>query len=302
MPVLRATPSGPALLRPFLALPRSAIDDYARLRSLAWVDDESYASVEVKRDFVRPEIAGRLAAAFPGYPVTLARSARTRPKWLRSSTTWPRSTRNRRSSTTPRTARRSIDKRSTRSSDSAAPRANLLRWFLRQHHLRPPSTARLAEMLRQLAHAAPDARVRLVHGGAEIGMHRGRVVVHASTIAPFALPWHGEALLALPHGTLSFTSGVGAGVACIALQPRGTTIRSRQGGERIRIAPNRPRQALKRLLHDAGVPVWQRESLPLVFCGETLAAVPGIGVDVAYQATNDTIGYAIAWLPGDGAG
>ena len=32
------------------------------------------------------------------------------------------------------------------------------------------------------------------------------------------------------------------------------------------------------------MPPWQRDSLPLVCCGDALAAVPGIGVDVAFQA------------------
>ena len=32
------------------------------------------------------------------------------------------------------------------------------------------------------------------------------------------------------------------------------------------------------------MPSWQREALPLLFCGDALAAVPGLGVDVAFQA------------------
>ena len=75
------------------------------------------------------------------------------------------------------------------------------------------------------------------------------------------------------------------------------TIRTRAGGERIRLAGDRPRQALKRVLHDAGMPPWQRESLPLVFCGDVLAAVPGIGVDVAFQAAADAAGYSVLWHP-----
>jgi tRNA(Ile)-lysidine synthase len=54
---------------------------------------------------------------------------------------------------------------------------------------------------------------------------------------------------------------------------------------------------LKGILQDAGVPPWQRESLPLVFCGDALAVVPGIGVDVAFQATADAPGYEIRWRP-----
>ena len=76
MPAERASSTGPLLLRPLLTLPRTAIDAYAAARGLAWVDDESNANTAVKRNFIRHEIAPRLAAAFPGYSATLARAAR----------------------------------------------------------------------------------------------------------------------------------------------------------------------------------------------------------------------------------
>ena len=97
-------------------------------------------------------------------------------------------------------------------------------------------------MLEQLVHAAPDARVRLVHDGAEIGIHRGRIVVHPPAVAPFALAWQGEAQLALPHGTLEFASGVGAGIARAALDAAASRSALAPGGERIRLAADRPRR------------------------------------------------------------
>ena len=45
------------------------------------------------------------------------------------------------------------------------------------------------------------------------------------------------------------------------------------------------------------MPAWQRESLPLVFCGDVLALVPGIGVDSAFQATADAPGCRVVWHP-----
>jgi tRNA(Ile)-lysidine synthase len=54
---------------------------------------------------------------------------------------------------------------------------------------------------------------------------------------------------------------------------------------------------LKGLLQDAGMPPWQRESLPLVFCDDVLAVVPGIGVDAAFRAAPGTPGYEIRWHP-----
>lgn len=296
MPRQRAGASGPALMRPFLALPRTALAAYARAQALAWVDDESNADVDVRRNFIRHEIVPRLARAFPGYPATLARSAAHQAEAAKLADELAEldaeGAIDADTATLERAALIALHER-------APHRArNLLRWFLRLHALRPPSTARLATMQHQLVHAAPDARVRLPHNGVEIGIHRGRIVVHPPAVAPFALRWRGEALFALPHGTLEFAPGGGTnGEARAALDRDDVTIRTRTGGERIRLGGERPRQALKRVLHEAGMPTWQRDSLPLVFCGDALAVIPGVGVDVAFVASANTTGYAVRWHP-----
>ena len=113
------------------------------------------------------------------------------------------------------------------------PRArNLLRWFLHRHGLRSPSSARLADMLRQLVAVRADARTRIHHDGAEIGCHRGLIVVHVPTPATFAHAWHGEAEVHLPGGTLVFEPTRGSGMAAELL--------ARQSG---RVAPPRRRRA-----------------------------------------------------------
>ena len=296
MPRQRAAASGPALLRPLLALPRAALAAYAKARALAWVDDESNANVDIRRNFIRHEIAPRLAQAFPGYPATLARSAAHQADAAKLADELAEQDAvgaiDADAATLDRAALIALEER-------APHRArNLLRWFLRLHDLRSPSTARLATMQHQLVHAAADARVRLPHGGVEIGIHHGRIVVHPPTVAPFALRWRGEALFALPHGTLEFAPGAGAtGEARAALDRADVTIRTRAGGERIRLGGDRPRQALKRVLNEAGMPTWLRDSLPLVFCGDSLAVVPGVGVDVAFVAGANTAGYAVHWHP-----
>src|SRR5262249_37710122 len=156
-----------------------------------------------------------------------------------------------------------------------------------------PSAARLAAMLDQLVNAASDSRVRLAHDGAEIGFHRRRIVVHPPAVAPFLILWRRGRELALPPRTPRFTRCDGRAAGCAALERRAVSVRLRIGGERIRLSFERPRRALKSILRDAGMPPWQRESLPLVFCGDALAAVPGVGVDVEFQAPTGTPGYSM---------
>jgi tRNA(Ile)-lysidine synthase len=163
--------------------------------------------------------------------------------------------------------------------------------------LRPPSQARLEEMLRQLEHAAPDARTRIAHDGAEIGCHRGRAAVHASAAPPFLRAWDGETELLLPGGVLRFDPTHGTGLAAVKFMQAPVTLRSRCGGERIRLAANRPTRAVKKLLQEARMPPWERDALPLVWSGDELAAVPGIGVALAYQAAPGEAGWCLSWRP-----
>ena len=45
------------------------------------------------------------------------------------------------------------------------------------------------------------------------------------------------------------------------------------------------------------MPFWLRDSLPLVFCGDALAVVPGVGVAVAFHSLRGEGGYTVNWHP-----
>jgi tRNA(Ile)-lysidine synthase len=91
---------------------------------------------------------------------------------------------------------------------------------------------------------------------------------------------------------------MGAGISLQKLNEQPVTIRRRQGGECLRPDCNRPRRSLKNLLREASLPPWQRERLPLIFSGEQLVCVPGIGVDCDFQAMDDEQGLVVEWQQG----
>jgi tRNA(Ile)-lysidine synthase len=283
-------PGRPALLRPLLGLARTTLAAYASARELDWIEDESNADTRLARNFLRHEVTPLLAAHFPGYPATLVRAAGHQADAAALA-----------EALAIVDAAGAVDANGLDRARLCAlglPRArNLLRWFLRAQGLRTPSEARLVEMLRQIKHAAPDARTRIAHDGAEIGCHRGRVVVHAPRAATFVRAWDGESELRLPGGLLRFERAHGTGLAAVKLARAPVTLRSRCGGERIRLAPNRPARAVKKLLQEAHMPPWEREALPLVWSGDELAAVPGIGIALAYQAAPDEAGWSLSWRP-----
>jgi tRNA(Ile)-lysidine synthase len=280
--------AGPALLRPLLDLPCATLAGYANARGLVWVDDESNADRRHKRNLLRLDVAPLLTRAFPGYPSVLVRAASHQAE---ASALLDELARMDAGDTQVGLDRAGL------AALSPARARNLLRWFLRGEGLRPPSTARLAEMLAQLQTAGADARTCIVHDGAEIGCHRGRVVVHAAAVGPYARGWRGENSVELPGGVLRFERTHGDGIAAAKFDAAVVTLRSRDGGERIQLAANRPRRAVKKLLYDAQLPIWRREALPFIWCGEELAAVPGVGVALAFQARPGEAAWRVDWCP-----
>ena len=95
---------------------------------------------------------------------------------------------------------------------------------------------------------------------------------------------------------LTLVPGSGGGVSRARLRGRATTIRLRRGGERLQPDCRRPRRSLKNLLQEARIPPWERERLPLIFCGEKLVWAPGIGVDCAFQAARGEAALRPAWM------
>jgi tRNA(Ile)-lysidine synthase len=283
-------PGCPALLRPLLGLTRASLSAYAAARGLDWIDDESNVDRKHKRNVLRHAVAPLLAADFPGYPGALVRAAAHQAE---ASTLLDE--------LAALDAAGAVDElgleRARLAALPAARAGNLLRWFMRREGLRRPSRARLSEMLRQLLQAANDAKVSIAHDGREIGVYRGRILIHARPPEPYALAWHGELEVRLPGGVLTFVPVRGAGLCADRLKQVPVSLRSRGGGERIQLATNRPHRAVKKILQEAGLPRWERAALPLVWCGDELAAIPGIGVALAFQAARDGPGWTLAWTP-----
>jgi tRNA(Ile)-lysidine synthase len=164
-----------------------------------------------------------------------------------------------------------------------------------------PSAARLSEALRQALVAKEDATVSVTLGECELKRHRGSIHVVATRSDKkndAAVTWCGEREVALPDGgVLVMKRERGTGLSAARLTSDVVTIRSRRGGEKLKTAPDRPRRTLKNLLQESGIPPWERERLPLLYCGDVLACVPGIGIEPAFRARAGEPSIAPEWRP-----
>jgi len=285
--------TGLRLVRPWLGLTREQIRNYAQQAELTWIEDESNSDPAFDRSFLRTRILPELVARFPGLRVTLGRAARNFSDAVELL-----------DELAVRDAQGGAAETSLAVSAlaarSPAGARNLLRWFLEQQGLCAPSRDQLEEALRQALAARGDARLRVKVGAAWLRRHRGRLYLESAGREPapgWRLAWTGQRELPLPAGLgrLRFEPTRGTGLSLARLRAETVAVGPRCGGERLRLAPNRPSRTLKNLLHEARVPEWERACMPLVFVGEALAWVPGVGQDFRFAAAADEAGVMPRW-------
>ncbi len=288
MPVERSLGAeGPLLVRPLLEFTRAALHEAAIEREVRWITDESNADVRHARNFLREDVLPLIETRFPAWRETLARVAR-----------------NAADASELAAALAAEDLARVLDADgllvegvlalTSARRLNVVRHWLRGQGIAMPSRQRLAAGLAQLLDARGDATPCATLGGTTLRRHAGRLLLDGAGATPpgWRACWNGEAALALPDGrTLHFDAVVGNGLARATLSDgRPVAVGFRTGGERLQLAANRPRRALKKLLQEAAMPPWERSRLPLLTIGDDLAWVDGIGVDAAFAAGPDQPG------------
>jgi len=290
MPFLRQLPgSSVTLYRPLLAIPRHEIAAYARRAGFEWVDDESNEAVDYDRNYLRLEIAPLLDSRFPAWRESLTRFARHAGMAQ--------------GMLAARAAADGADAGEALRLDgrlSASRRANVLRAFLAAHGLAMPSESRLAEIERQLYGARADARVRIEHDGVVITRHRGEARIERDLpreAPPWSVEWRGEKRVDLGagRGEVRFDRAKGMGIAASHLKGGQWRFAPRAGGEKIRLASRGRTRTLKNLLQERSIPAWRRDRLPLLFRGDDLVWVPGVGIAAGYACEPRSEGLLPCW-------
>ena len=179
---------------------------------------------------------------------------------------------------------------------------NLLRYWCETKNIEPLSAARTGELLRQLSESRPDSRIGLAVPGWTFLRYRERLYLRraSETIGRnLCEVWDGANALPMLSldGVLKFKPEEGRGLSLAKLRAGRVTVRLRHGGERLRLDARRPRRTLKNLFQERGVPPWRRDRLPLVYCGDELVSVPGIGDACEFRAAPGEAGLIVTWEP-----
>jgi tRNA(Ile)-lysidine synthase len=286
---------GISWMRPWLQRDAQEVAAYARRHRLRHVDDDSNADPRFARSRLRLAVWPALRREFAQADAALAAAA-----------TWAQEARQ------CAAALALIDLKQVASPQGLdlaawaqlAPerRSNALRAWITAQTGAAPAAAIVARLLAELpAKAAP---AQWVLGSVALRRYRGRLncdavaapkqfvettlcVARAGTY--FVAGWSGRLRIR------SVTSG-GVARACLA-QLR---LVARSGGVSFQDAANRPPRSLKKQFQARGIAAWQRTG-PLVYSGERLLYVPGLGIDARARAADGEAQVGFEWLADAGA-
>ena len=293
MPATRAAARGPRFWRPLLDLSRKTLLDYANRHGLTWVDDGSNDDRHFRRNFLRHEILPQLETKFPGTDGVLARAAghfSEAAELLADLAV--------------------LDLASVASSQgrivvqglarlTPARAKNLLRYVWANEGFRAPDERWINEALKQLATARPSSEICMSTADGELHVYRSEVYLRPRSPAVSVEPvrWTGQVSLPWAGGRVRFNTCLGQGIRHNALNGAMVRLETRQGGERLKPDVRRPRRALRKLLQENGVPPWERVRLPLLWVGDQLAWVGGIGSEADFTCAPGETGLLPVWEP-----
>nr|WP_246194660.1 tRNA lysidine(34) synthetase TilS [Allochromatium palmeri] len=311
MPVVAPLGAG-RLVRPLLDFSRQSLADYAHREGLDWIEDPSNDHTAFDRNYLRHRVLPLLRARWPSVATTLSRSARHCAEAAGLVDQYAEQAladvRGRQPGALSLAALGCLER--------PLRKAVVRRWLV-ERGFRAPEARRLDRLLDELPAARDDANPGVVWEGCEVRRYRGELL--AFRPLPPLLP--SETCIVWPitaeQGVLELPTGFGqlewrlrpeemSRVGTIPAPERNmrpasigamTTIelqiRFGQFGHSCRSGANRPRQNLKKCFQAAGVPVWLRRHLPMIFQGERLIAIAGVG---ACHGQADGIGLSFELL------
>lgn len=268
------------MARPLLALSREVLTSYAISEGISYINDESNADTRYARNALRHKVMPSLAECFPGFQERFARTAYHAQSAQRLLIELAAQ------DLAQCQDGECIDVNQLRmlSEDRSY---NLLRYWFGLRGIRMPSTSWLSEMCMQLLEARPDAQLCVTHADCHIRRYRNRIFITPKrddaglSVSPQLFQWNGEAMMAFPHfGGIMHFEVAEQGVDIEWLRTQILSLRLRAGGEKLKLALNRPTKSLKYHYQAFDVPVWERERLPIIdtSAGKLLFAA-GIGMD-----------------------
>lgn len=278
-------------LRPWLGQPRSSLSAYVQRHGLSHVEDESNASPRHARNRLRHQVMPALALGFPGVAQALAQVASQAQDALACLEELAAI------DLAAVQVDAGLDVRAWHAL-SPARRSNVLRAWLRQALGQTAPRSLVARLMMQLRPGLAPHRWPASRG--VVALYRD--VLYWCAPAPVvpdqvSVLWRIDGAGAFP---------VPGQVACLSVEPvlsgpgvplsalGALSWRTRCGGEQFQRHVAGVPRSLKKVFQEVGVPAWARE-VPLLYAGDTLLFVPGLGVDARHLKPDGEALMTLQW-------
>ena len=264
------------LWRPFLNMRRKDLEIYAKEHQLTWIEDPSNQDESYRRNAIRKSILPTLEKFQVGAIENLSRSAKhlgEAQELLNQLADIDLGLIE---------AKEGLSKtnliRLYKTSQARA--SNALRRWLSKNGLAYPSEERLTAWWSELQQTRPDSKLQWDHDQQVIRLWRGHLTITQEANSSEVM---GEWVFKkIP--TNSKKPGIAKDRFEKAKKKGLINTMAREGGEKFKVDLKRPRRSLKNLYQEAAIPPWQRD-VPLLYIGEELVAVAGIGISADWQTT-----------------
>ena len=185
-------------------------------------------------------------------------------------------------------------------------RNNLLRLLLKKTGCRMPSTARLKEITHQLLTARQDAKMTVFHEHVAIHRFKDRICAVDGRLEreeeknSIVFQWQGQPFIAFPdyHGSLYFDES-DFGIDAIWLKHSSLELHLRRGGERLKLAENRPTRDIKSHYQTLQIPFWLRQQLPFISVKNEVLFAAGVGMQSKFCQQSGGPLIRLRWVSDD---
>lgn len=268
--------------RPFLNMRRQELEAYAKEHRLTWIEDPSNQDESYRRNAIRKTILPALEKQQVGATENLARSAKhlaQAQELLNQLADIDLGLIEAKEGLSKTNLIRLYKTNQARAS-------NALRRWLNKHQLSYPSEERLTAWWQELQQSRADSKLQWEHDQQLIRLWRGHLRITQNINTQANEKSDGEwTFKKVPAN--SGKPGIDIDRFEKAKQKGLINTMAREGGEKFKVDAKRPRKSLKNLFQEAAIPPWQRD-LPLLYIGDELVAVAGIGISADWQTTKGT--------------
>ena len=253
--------------RPLLCYERADLFAYAKQHHLQWIEDDSNQNCDLSRNFLRHQIIPSLKSHWPGLTKAMGRVAHNQQDAESILILQAEQDRT-------LVAGETADALSV-SQLLQLPQArqmNVLRYWIRQQNLPMAPLVKLKHVLSDGLRAAVDKMPKITWSGAEIRRFRDDLFVMApwkSFSSEFAASWDD---VTKPFPLPNQAGFLPAPPANLALEGK-LTVRFPTPGMKLELPGRVGRRDFKKCCQEWKIPPWQREAIPLIYCGENLKAV-----------------------------